>query len=139
MADGGEAGGRRPPLGLLTALWIAGVLAVMWRLVNLAFQGWADQFSGRPATLRDQDVSLAFLLLVAVGVGGPLVIAVVAQVTRRPRAAQVYAVLAVALGVASIPLLASALQNPTWPRSPEPRRPPVCQEHSGGDNRCPGG
>ena len=134
-----ERATQRPAfLGTLTAIWVVGLLALVWRLVNLAFASWADQFSGRTKSF-ESEASTALLLLAVVAVSGPLVIAVVARIAGRHRAARVYAVVAVVLAVPAAPVLLGALQEWSIQRAPTVPDHVVCQESSGGDTRCPGG
>jgi hypothetical protein len=123
---------------VLTAVWIGGLLVVLWWLWRLLWEGWADNVAGRSSTGTQSKLSVALLVLVVVAVGGPLLTALVAWRMRRTRLAAVQGVLAGVLGVLSLPVLVAALRTQT--DEPPPRPGPVaCQESSGGDTRCPGG
>lgn len=102
-------------------------------------EAWAeDQSDSARLDALHHRAAVAAALLAGVAVGGPVLIAVVAFVNRMARAGTVYVVLAVVLAVFALPFAAQNSPAPSRP-SPSTSTPYVCQEHSGGDNRCPGG
>ncbi|SRR6266511_1279322 len=125
---------------LLTIVWVLAVLALAWRCFGIGLQGWADDqtYGGADSAELRRRAAAAVLLLAGVAAGGPALIAVVAFVGRMTRAGAVYLALAVALGMLALPAAAEADHRPT-PPPPPPSGPAICQERSGGDNRCPGG
>lgn len=137
MADRGES--RSPAVGVLTVGWIVGLVAVLWWLWSLAWEGWADQVSGRTSPDLAARAFLALVVLVGVAVGGPLLIAAIAWRRKRTRAAVVHGVLAAVLAAVCLPVLAVAVRQRADEQGPSGPRSVVCQEHSGGDTRCPGG
>ncbi|MEU6206835.1 hypothetical protein ABZ814_24985 [Micromonospora musae] len=139
--DRRPAAPRAPAVvALLTVAWFIGGLVLLGWVFAIGLEGWADQHSnqggGTDALARKANVVL--LLLAAEVVVGPVVIAVVARCGLLRRTAAVYLVIALGLGVLAVPVAAGAYRDlaPPPPAAPPPTR---CQEHSGGDTRCPGG
>jgi hypothetical protein len=119
-------------VAVLTLVWVLALGALVVWLFGLGMQGWAD--GGASADLERRTTTV-LILLAATAAGGPAVIAVVAFNGRLVRTGVVYSVLA---GLLAVPLTVAALRAPAPSPSPDPG-PPVCQEHSGSDTRCPGG
>ncbi|MER7443388.1 hypothetical protein [Micromonospora avicenniae] len=130
----------RGVVALLTAAWLIGALVLLGWMFTIGLDGWADQHSdqgvGADALARKANVALLFLA--AEVVAGPAVIAVVARGGLLRRTAAVYLVIALGLGVLAVPIAAGAYRD-LAPAPPPPPPPTICQEHSGGDTRCPGG
>jgi high-affinity Fe2+/Pb2+ permease len=124
---------------MLTALWIGGVLVVLWWLWTLAWEGWAEQVDGEGSRTTSGALSVALLALVGVAVGGPLLTALVAWRVRRPRAAAIQGALAVVLAATSLPVLVAVLRGYADQRPPSTPAQLVCQLTSGGGHTCPGG
>ncbi|HEX5541576.1 MAG TPA: DUF6234 family protein [Micromonospora sp.] len=125
---------------LLTMVWVAGLLALLWWLFGIGMEGWANSYDSdgaRAAELARQS-SQALLILAAVAVGGPILIAIVARAGELARTGVVYIVLAILLSLLALPVAAQAYRTVT-PPPPPPAVPDGCQEHSGDDTRCPGG
>jgi hypothetical protein len=127
-------------VALLTLAWVLAVLGLLWWSFSIGMQGWADQHSNSGA--REEELGrrggVVLLVLAAVAVGGAVLIAVVAFTGRLRWTGVVYLGLALALGALALPLAAGAYRRLTPPSSPPPPAPNICQEHSGGDTRCPG-
>ncbi|BFU47409.1 hypothetical protein KRMM14A1004_56460 [Krasilnikovia sp. MM14-A1004] len=129
-----------PAVALLTVGWVLATLALAWWWFGIGMAMWADEQSDSGAHwagLHHQE-AVAAMWLAGAAVGGPALIAVVAFATRMPKAGTVYVVLAVVLSVPVLPIVARAGHTLAPPPPPSPV-PTVCQEHSGGDTRCPGG
>ncbi|MEU4780148.1 DUF6234 family protein [Micromonospora sp. NPDC023633] len=140
MTSSTPAARPRYAVVLLTVLWVVTSLALLWWCFTLGMEGWADHHSnggGRAAEIGRRSAR-ALLLLAAAAAGGPAVIALVAFGCRYPRTALVYLFLAVVIAAALTPAVADAARTLRPPAAPVPA-PTTCQEHSGGDNRCPGG
>lgn len=125
---------------LLTLGWVVGLGVVVWFGFRIGMRSWAAMGTGNVTGVNraDRDSAVLLIWLAAVLVGSPLVIAVAAYLGRLRRTALVYLVLAVGLAVPAVPIGAHARRT-LHPQPAQPSRAPVCQEHSGGDNRCPGG
>lgn len=96
-----------PVVILLTVLWLTASALLGWRWLTVALEWWSDQHSGggvRSDELVREGMSLT-MALVAVAVGSPLLISVLAFVGRLRKTAVVYAVLAVLFGVLAIPFV----------------------------------
>jgi hypothetical protein len=130
---------RRYPatVALLTVMWVLGICALVLWLVGLGMQGWAEQYSADSAALERRTTTV-LLVLAAVVAGGPLVIAGTAFTGGSTRTGVVFLVLAAVLAVPALAVAAGAYRSLN-PPAPPPPGPAVCQEHSGGDTRCPGG
>ncbi|HEX5597207.1 MAG TPA: DUF6234 family protein [Micromonosporaceae bacterium] len=125
---------------LLTIVWVVALLALTWWLFGIGMERWANSYDSdraRAAELARQS-SRALLILAAVAVGGPILIAIVARAGELVRTGVVYIVLAIVLGLLVLPVAAGAYRTVT-PPPPPPAVPDGCQERSGGDTRCPGG
>ncbi|WDZ83261.1 hypothetical protein [Micromonospora cathayae] len=128
-------------VALLTVLWLVAALLLLGWLVAIGLEGWADRHGDDAARAREigrrgSAVLLSLYLTVA---GGPVVVAVVAFAGRLVRTATVYLSLALVLGAGGLPIGADAARDLRPPPPPVPAGPGGCQEHSGGDTRCPGG
>ncbi|MER6757987.1 DUF6234 family protein [Micromonospora echinofusca] len=140
MTPSTSAARPRSVLVLLTALWVVACLALLWWLFTIGMEGWADHHSNGDARAAEigRRSARALLLLAVVAAGGAAVIALVAFGCRYRRTALVYAFLAVVITAALTPAVADAARTLRPPAAPVPA-PTTCQEHSGGDSRCPGG
>lgn len=78
------------------------------------------------------------LLVTTVAIAGPVFIAVVAYLFRMTWTGTTYLALAPVISIVVLPSVATTIRMHN-PDPPQPSRVPVCQEHSGGDTRCPGG
>ena len=125
---------------VLTVLWVLGICALVLWLFGLGMQGWAEQYSADDAgsAALDRRATTVLLVLAAVVAGGPLVIAGAAFTGKSARTGVVFLVLAAVLAVPALAVAAGAYRSWNPPAPPLPG-PAVCQEHSGGDTRCPGG
>ncbi|KAB1159179.1 DUF6234 family protein [Micromonospora sp. DSM 115977] len=140
MTSSTPAARSRYALVLLTVVWVVACLALLWWLFTIGMEGWADHHSnggGRSAEFGRRSAR-ALLLLAATAAGGPAVIALVAFGCRYRRTGLVYLLLAVVAAAALAPAVADAARTLRPPAAPLPA-PTTCQEHSGGDSRCPGG
>jgi hypothetical protein len=128
-----------PAVALTTLAWIAGVLVCLYLLFANGMHAWAAQYDDgtRTEDLARQSAHLS-LWLAAVAVGGPALAAAFALAGRYLKTMIVYVVLTVLMAVPAVLVAASASRSLT--PAVAPREPvTVCQEHSGSDNRCPGG
>ncbi|MEV4812987.1 DUF6234 family protein [Micromonospora avicenniae] len=127
-------------VALLTVAWLVGAVVLLGWIFTIGIEGWADHYSdqGAGADALARKANLALLLLAAEVVAGPAVIAVVARGGLLRRTAAVYLVIALGLGLVAVPVAVGAYRELT-PAPPPPPPPTICQEHSGGDTRCPGG
>jgi hypothetical protein len=133
------AAGRpaRTSSAALVLIWLAWVLAPPLLVLGGAV-GSAPFFGQQPTAAERAQSTTLYLVAAALALGLPFAGLVLTWRTRKVAAACFGA----ALVVVAVPvalLLGPELGNagPAGP-SPDPG-PPVCQEHSGGDNRCPGG
>ena len=124
---------------LLTLAWIVGLGVVMAVGFGIGMRSWAAMVSGNVTGVHeaDRDSTVLQLWLASVLATSPLVIGVAAYLGRLRRTALVYLVLAVVLAVPA-GLIGADAWDKRYP-APQPSHGPVCQEHSGGDTRCPGG
>jgi hypothetical protein len=129
-----------PTVVLLTLGWLAATLALLWVVFAVGMDAWSDQHSnqGDRAEELGRRGSRAGLNLFLVALGGPLLIAAVAFAGRLVKTTAAYLFLAVVVGVLTAPLAMNTARTLT-PEPPPPSAPGWCQEHSGGDTRCPGG
>lgn len=108
--------------------------------LGLAAAGWwaGVPILGGPPTQHMLDQRAALLTAAfVVGTAGPLTDIAVASYTRQATAGMIHGlVLAATLVIAT---LSHISPDSTEQPAPTPRGPQVCQEHSGGDTRCPGG
>ena len=117
---------------LLVAAWLVGTPL----LVFSAAIGSAP-FLGEQPTAAEEALSRQQLRGAgALAVGAPFVACLLAARYRQQVAARVFGLLA-AVGLVGAVVL-SAVGGPAE-QAPAPDGPPVCQEHSGGGNECPGG
>ncbi|GAA2987195.1 DUF6234 family protein [Actinokineospora diospyrosa] len=115
---------------LLFCTWLFGVPLLV---LQAAFTG-AFTPVDTAADLAERDRLTMWAEIVAVGV--PLVGVLLAAITRRRAPAVVFGILLfLSVAVAGYNWAYDARHNPAPATTPEPR---ICQEHSGGDNRCPG-
>ncbi|MEU4570476.1 DUF6234 family protein [Micromonospora sp. NPDC023956] len=130
---------RAGAVALLTVLWLFTSLLLLGWTFAIGLEGWAEHHGGGggPAETSRRG-NLALLALYLTAAGGPVVIAVVAFAGRLVRTGAVYLSLALVLGALGLPLGAAAVRE-LAPPPPVPSGPVGCQEHSGGDSRCPGG
>ncbi|MDG4834670.1 DUF6234 family protein [Solwaraspora sp. WMMD1047] len=129
-----------PTVALLTLAWLAATLALLWAAFAIGMEAWSDQHSnnGDRAEELGRRGSWAGLRLIAVALGGPLLIAAVAFAGRLVKTGVAYLFLAILVGALTAPLAMNSARN-LAPEPPPPSAPGGCQEHSGGDTRCPGG
>lgn len=127
----------RTTVGLLVTVWLLSFPLMLWWLFRIGMQGWANSYSDDPARSAeiDHSTSMATLTVALLAVGGPAVIALVAFAGSMYKIGKVFAVLAVTGLVLAVALTAGS-SRPAAPADPSPT---ICQEHSGGDTRCPGG
>jgi hypothetical protein len=108
--------------------------------LGLAAAGWWAGISifGGPPTQHMLDRRAGLLTAAfVVGTAGPLAGIAVASYTRQAAAGVIYGVVLAA--TLAITTLSHISRDATEDPLPTPRGPQVCQEHSGGDTRCPGG
>ncbi|GAA2998742.1 hypothetical protein [Actinokineospora diospyrosa] len=116
---------------LLFCTWLFGVpMLVLESAFSMPFMGVPTA-----ADYAERDMLAMWAKIVAVGV--PFLGVLLAAITRRTAAAAVFVtLLLLSLAVIGYHRAYDARHNPTPVPTPEQR---ACQEHSGGDNRCPGG
>jgi len=126
----------RRTVSLLTLLWVAALIALVVWLFAVGLQGWGD--SGDHSGRYERRAAMITVILAVVGAGGLGLIGLVAIGQRAVKTGLVYLVLAVIAAVLVAQPVKEAFRvgNPT-PPGPAPYY--GCQEHSGGDTRCPGG
>jgi hypothetical protein len=119
----------------LLLIWLAWVLVPPLLLFGGAMT--SAPFFGEQPTPADRSQSAALYLVAAVlALGLPFVGLLLTWRTRRVAAACFGA----ALAVVAIPVALLLGRGDAGLDGPVPDQgPPVCQEHSGGDTRCPGG
>ena len=126
------------------ASWVA-VLSLLWfvTVVPLAlfgfFASWSLSSEPNPDRFRG---AACFLAAGVLTVLLPLTATVVALRGGRPVLGTVYVVLTLLLAVPGVVLVLGAADTLGWwepSPPPAPAGPGGCQEHSGGDTRCPGG
>ncbi|MFJ8689551.1 hypothetical protein [Micromonospora wenchangensis] len=144
MTSEGVGAGRRggPIVGLLVLLWVGGLIASAVWWVSLGLEQWNVSYEEQPDKLAElkHRASLALLVATVLTVAGPAIIALVAYQLRLARTAVVFLVLAVVIAVPALPFAVRVGQDLTpVPEATTPGPPGHCVEHSGGDNRCPGG
>ncbi|MFF3864755.1 DUF6234 family protein [Micromonospora sp. NPDC001898] len=129
-----------PVVGLLTLLWVGGLLALIYRWFAIGMERWGTSSSSPSSEMEylGRQMSQAVMAALLLAATGPAVIAAVAYGMRLARTAIVFLVLAVVLGVPALTLAAHAYRDLN-PPPPPPAPVPGCHEHSGGDTRCPGG
>ena len=138
-----ERGPVAAPLAVtvLTLCWLAAVAALLWKVFALGMEAWGAGASSngddRTAALHVRTAHVS-LWLAGIGAFGPAVIAAVAAGGRMVRTSVVYFVLAALLALPAA-FIARDADRTLNPRAPVPSGPTHCIEHSGGDNRCPGG
>jgi hypothetical protein len=119
---------------LLTVLWVVGV---PYLLLSGAMSGW--QFKSYEPRSAESVAAAARYYLAAgiVAVVLPLLVTVIALYGRRTLMATIYLILTL---IALMPVLTLTASGGTpFERTPPSYGPGACQEHSGGDTRCPGG
>jgi hypothetical protein len=129
-----------PVVGALVLLWLLGLLALLWWLFRIGMEQWANSYSDPVPGAADLDrqASRALLATAVLAVAGAAAITLVAYRLGLVRTAVVFLVLTLVLAVPGLAVAASAYRDLT-PAPPPPGPPGHCQEHSGGDTRCPGG
>ena len=143
MAEGVDTGRRGGSIvGLLVLVWVCGLIAAAGWWVGIGLEQWSVSYGDQPDEFADlgRRASVALLVAALVATGGPAIIALVAYQLRRVRTAVVFLVLTGVIAVPAVPIAvftARDLDPAPAPTTPGP--PGRCVEHSGGDNRCPGG
>ena len=117
---------------LLMAAWLVGTPLLVFSAAIGSAPFLGEQPTGAEEALSRQQLRAAG----ALATGAPFAACLLAARYRQQVAATVFGLLA-ALGLVGAVAL-SAGGTPAE-QAPPPDRPPVCQEHSGGDDRCPGG
>jgi hypothetical protein len=119
----------------LLLIWLTWVLVPPLLLFGGAVT--SAPFFGEQPTAADRSQSAALYLVATVlALGLPFVGLLLTWRTRRVAAV----CFGVALAVVAIPVALLLGRGDAGLDGPVPvQGPPVCQEHSGGDNRCPGG
>ncbi|MBM7773954.1 apolipoprotein N-acyltransferase [Actinokineospora baliensis] len=128
---------QRP--SLLPLLWVllffTWLFAVPALALESALSGWSFMGSPSAAALAKSDRLAMWAEILAVAV--PLVGVVLALITRRNAPMRVFGtILFLSVVVIGCVWVAESRHNPAPAPTPVYRG---CQEHSGGDNRCPGG
>jgi len=123
--------------GWFVLLWLAWVL-VPAGLVAAALGSLLTFFGELPTEAEQAEARRLFVLAAVVAVAIPVVGLILSLRTRRQGSAAFMFAGGIAFVAAVLLVVGMAKQEP---RSAIPSRDPggVCQEHSGGDNRCPGG
>ncbi|MDG4758588.1 hypothetical protein [Micromonospora sp. WMMD710] len=138
-----EAVGRRggPLVGFLVLVWICGLIAAAVSVVGISLEQWSVSYDGQTGEVEDlqRRVRHALLVVGLVATAGPAVIALVAYRLRLKRTAVVFLVLTVVIAVPAVPIAVLSGWDLDSAPAPTPGPPGHCVEHSGGDNRCPGG
>jgi len=124
--------------GWFVLLWLAWVL-VPAGLVAAALGSLLTFFGELPTEAEHAEARRLFVLAAVVAVAIPVVGLILSLRTRRQGSAAAF-LFAGGIALVAAVLLVVGMAN-QQPRSAIPSRDPggVCQEHSGGDNRCPGG
>ena len=120
---------------VLVLIWLAWVLVPPLLVFGGAI-GAAPFFGEQPTAAERSQATTLYLVAAVLALGLPLLGLVLSWRTRRVAAACFGAALVVALVPVGLLLAEEVRGAGTY--APDPG-PPVCQEHSGGDNRCPGG
>ena len=123
---------------VLVLLWIGWVILPPVLLVGSLLSTW-NLYGEPPSPGQEQQASVWGAAAAGLALGLPLLGIWLSARADRSGSALAFAV-ALTLGVLAVGLVAHLLQAPE-PRSAVPvdRGPVGCQEHSGGDTRCPGG
>jgi hypothetical protein len=132
-----SSGPARTSPAALVLIWVAWVLVPPLLVFRAAITS-AAFFGEEPTAAERSQSATLYLVAAALAVGLPFVGLLLTWRSRKVAAA----CFGVALLVAAIPvalLLAEAYRDADLSRPAPDPGPPVCQEHSGGDNRCPGG
>ena len=132
-------GGGRPTRtspAALVLIWLAWVLVPPLLVFGGAI-GSAPFFGEQPTAAERAQTTTLYLVAVALALALPLLGLALTWRTRRVAAACFGAALIVAAVPAGL-LLGQEFRGAGGGPAPD-SGPPVCQEHSGGDNRCPGG
>jgi hypothetical protein len=118
----------------MTGAWVAGLIVVAYLVWAAMWQGWAAAHGSTPSS----GVNWTLILLALTVFLWPLLIAVVAKARRRKVATVIFSILGVMFLVPAAAVGYTAYQELRPASEPMPRVT-QCMEHSGGDNRCPGG
>ena len=124
--------------GSFVLLWVAWLL-VPAGLVVAAIGNLLAFFGELPTEAEQAEARRLFVLAAVAAVGIPVVGLLVSLRTRRQGSAVAFGVAAAFALVGALVLVVGGARSA--PRSAVPPSDPggTCQEHSGGDNRCPGG
>jgi hypothetical protein len=127
----------RTSVPALVLIWLAWVLVPPLLVFGGAI-GAAPFLGEEPTAAERSQATTLYLVASALALGLPVLGLLLTWRTRKVAAACFGAALVV-VAVPVAMLLASELRNAALGGSAPDRGPPVCQEHSGGDTRCPGG
>jgi hypothetical protein len=139
--DDGVQRGQAPAsqiTGWFVLLWLAWVL-VPAVLVVQALGSLLTFFGELPTAAEQAEARRLLVIATVVGVAIPVVGLIMSLRARRQGSAAAFAVAGSLAFIAFVVVVVGTA--PAAPRSAIPSRDPggACQEHSGGDNRCPGG
>ncbi|MGC5020083.1 hypothetical protein [Micromonospora sp. DT47] len=121
-------------IALMTSAWLVGLIVVAYLVWTAMWQGWAAAHGGTSSG----GANWTLILLALTVFLWPLLTAVVAMAQRRRVATVVFSVLGVIFLLPAAAVGYTACQELRPASEPMPRVT-QCMEHSGGDNRCPGG
>jgi len=124
--------------GWFVLLWLGWVL-VPAVLVVQALGTLLTFFGELPTAAEEAEARRLLVIAAVVGVAIPVVGLIMSLRARRQRSAAAFAVAGTIAFFAFVVVVVGTA--PEEPRSAIPSRDPAgaCQEHSGGDTRCPGG
>ncbi|WP_116450948.1 hypothetical protein [Blastococcus litoris] len=127
---------RRTSSAALVLIWLAWLLVPPLVVFGGAI-GAAPLFGEQPTAAERSQASTLYLVASALALGLPLLGVLLTWRTRKVAAA-CFAAAMIVVAVPVAVLLAEEFRGGFNGPAPD-SGPPVCQEHSGGDTRCPGG